>query len=78
MDSVGYVAEFELGDIVYLKTDTENSPRTVTEITFSIDGGTRYSVVQSTRESTHYALELSKERNLGLGRFDSGNIAIWD
>jgi len=55
--------KFEIGQIVYLKTDTEQRERLVTAII--IRGyGALYSLSYETEESTHYDFEISSEKDI--------------
>lgn len=57
--------EFEIGDIVYLKTDREQLPRIVycyRVYTESII----YDIASGTITSSHYSFEISKEQNVLL------------
>lgn len=56
---------YTFGDIVYLKTDPEQSPRMVTQIRVSPDG-LYYDVSMGTIQSSHYDCELSLEPNIVL------------
>jgi hypothetical protein len=66
--------KFELGETVYLKTDTEQLQRMVTEISLSgssmNDHVVIYELSQSDLSSKHYSAELSRNKdtsiNLGL------------
>ena len=59
--------KFELGETVYLKTDTDQLPRIVTEL--SISGSSMrehvviYELSQSDLSSKHYSAEMSRNRN---------------
>lgn len=54
--------KFNLGDTVYLKTETEQLPRIVTSLI--VDMGTvMYELINCTTTSRHYEFELSLERN---------------
>lgn len=52
---------WELGDMVYVKTDVEQLPRMITEITFSITGATVYSLTQMAIISYHSDKEFTDE-----------------
>lgn len=56
--------EFEIGQVVYLKTDTDQTPRMVTQIAISGSGGLLYRLTCGTNESFHYEIEISAEKNL--------------
>lgn len=54
--------EYEIGDIVYLKTDEEQAQRMVVFIKVFKDGELVYSLSRGTIESQHYSFEISKEK----------------
>lgn len=51
--------KFQIGAIVYLKTDIEQLPRIVIGILISGDGALIYKCCQSTDDNWHYEVELS-------------------
>jgi hypothetical protein len=53
---------FDIGDIVFLKTDTEQLPRVITGILMRPNGFLYY-LSNSTNETSHYEIEISKEVN---------------
>lgn len=55
--------EFNLKDIVYLITDSEQLPRFVCEIQI-YDGGIMYRLCNGAQTSSHYTYEISKEKNI--------------
>lgn len=55
--------KFELGQCVYLKTDTEQLPRIVTGIVIRNKNYFLYYLTQSTIETTHFDYEISIEVN---------------
>jgi SNF family Na+-dependent transporter len=57
--------EYDLGDIVYLRTDPEQNIFIVTGILITA-GGLLYKLAIGTSESVHYGLELSKEKDILL------------
>jgi hypothetical protein len=65
--------KFKLGEIVYLKTDSEQLPRMVTEISIlgssMSDCVTTYDLSQGEESSEHYSSEIikTKDTNLKLG-----------
>ena len=66
-----FVSEFELGQIVFLKTDPEQNERMVTQVRFKGNGAATYFLAFGSQEETeHYAIEISKEKDL----FKSLNI----
>ena len=55
--------EFQFGDIVYLRCDTDGDAGTVTGIEFRPSGHC-FLVTWATRmETQHYAIELTREKN---------------
>jgi hypothetical protein len=56
--------EHEFGDIVYLKTDKEQSPRIVVCILTYKAGELLYKLSCGTGTSDHYDFEISKEANI--------------
>ena len=55
---------YEIGQVVYLKTDTDQIPRIVISISVYKGGELLYKVASGTQTSEHYEFELSKEREL--------------
>jgi len=55
--------EYDLGQTVYLKTDTEQLPRIVYGIEIRIGGSLTYNVSCGTEISEHYGIELAKEKD---------------
>ncbi len=53
---------FDIGDIVFLKTDSEQLPRIITAILMRPNGFLYY-LSNSTNETSHYEIEISKEIN---------------
>ena len=54
--------KFEIGDILYLRTDPNQLPRMV--VAFSVDHrDTMYEVACGVENSKHYSFELSVEKN---------------
>jgi len=56
------VTEFDLKDIVYLKTDDEKKARIITQINVTPDGMT-YSLNQAEYVSVHYACEITRDNS---------------
>lgn len=54
--------DFDIGDIVYLVTDIDQHPRMVTGIDIR-PGTILYWLAFGDTESTHYAIEISAERD---------------
>ena len=57
-----FMAEYELGELVYLRTDEDQAQRMVFGVEFTLSGATLYRLVCGTIESVHSAGELSRER----------------
>lgn len=55
--------KYNLGDEVYLKTDTEQLKRLITEIRIT-PNGIMYLLSFSTEETKHYDMEFSKEKDI--------------
>lgn len=53
---------YEIGQVVYLKTDTDQIPRIVISISVYKGGELLYKVASGTSTSEHYEFELSKEK----------------
>jgi len=58
-----HVLHFDIGDSVYLRTDSEQAERLVTGINIR-ESGISYAVTCGTTESWHYAFEITKERDI--------------
>lgn len=58
-----YGFDFEIGDMVYLKTDMEQHSRIVTGINIR-ENGILFCLMFTTTESWHYGFELTKERDV--------------
>lgn len=56
-------SKYNIGDTVYLKTDTEQRQRLVTGITVRITG-TTYGLSSVAQESWHYDFEMSTTKNV--------------
>lgn len=61
--SRSYKFEFEIGETVYLKTDTEQHPRIITGINIT-ENGVIFRIMFVTTESWHYGFEMSKDRDI--------------
>lgn len=57
---------FDLGEIVYIKTDPEQLPRIITAIMQRVDGGMSYQLSQGEIYSFQYEVEISREKNMEL------------
>lgn len=55
-------AKYELGELVYLKTDNEQLARMVCEIKFLMGGTISYTLAQGTNVSLHYSYEMSRDK----------------
>ena len=55
-------AEYNFGDIVYLKTDEKQLARIVTSLRLT-PGNVLYGLAHGTDDSNHYAIELSRTKN---------------
>jgi hypothetical protein len=54
--------EYEIGDSVYLKTDTEQKRRMVTGL-FILPNTLQYRLSCESTESYHYSIEISSEKS---------------
>ena len=64
--------KFQLGDLVYLKTDYDQLERFITGILYR-PSGVIYYVSQSTIESTHFEFEMSSKKDMLLFMGSSTN-----
>ena len=55
---------YDLGDIVYLKTDKDQAERLITEIKITGDGGLVYGMNCGITNSFHYEMEFSKDKDI--------------
>lgn len=58
----GYELAYDLGQVVYLKTDVEQKPRIVTGITIR-ETGIVYELSSGTDAYNHYGFELSSTKD---------------
>jgi hypothetical protein len=58
--------EHEVGDIVYLKTDTDQKPRQVYAYEVYPGREVIYKIISGTYTSPHYDFELTKEKDVLL------------
>lgn len=58
-----FLAEFDLGEFVYLKTDVDQSRRIVASVAFHLAGGCLYRLILGDTESWHAGPEMSRERD---------------
>lgn len=56
--------KFNLGDVVYLITDTEQRPRIVTGIKVRMNELLVYELASICEETNHFEVEISKEKNI--------------
>jgi len=56
--------KYDIGDIVYLKTDEDQSPRVVTCIKVFKHGELNYELAHGTIVSLHYEFEISNEKEI--------------
>lgn len=56
--------KFNIGDIVYLVTDPEQTPRMITAIWVYASGNLRYELSYSEHSTSHYECEITPERNV--------------
>lgn len=56
--------EFELGQLVYLKTDNEQSARMVTAISLRPNQSVLYCLSLGSTESWHYGIEIDAQRDV--------------
>jgi hypothetical protein len=57
---------FDFGQIVYLKTDTQQLPRIVTSVQYGADLGLLYRLCQGEDSSWNYEIEISSEKDILL------------
>ena len=62
----GHVIEFNIGEFVYLKVDKEQSKQMVVSITLRPCNAVQYELFDGSRESWHFAIEISRERDILL------------
>lgn len=56
--------EFDIGETVYLKTDTSQTARLITAIKVFPNNVISYDVVCGNMASSHFDFEMSKEKNI--------------
>lgn len=61
-----YKLEFEIGQIVYLKTDKEQRPKIITGITLRQFNCVLYGLTENSTETWHYYFEIINERDILL------------
>ena len=57
--------DFDIGQVVYLKTDVDQKPRIVTRFSVTKEC-TLYILACGTEETTHYDIEISETKNIVL------------
>lgn len=57
------ISKFDIGQIVYLRTDSEQSPRMVTKIGYSPNGLISYQLACGVDDTCHFELEMSEVRS---------------
>jgi len=60
----GYNIQFDIGQLVYLKTDNEQHERIITAISLRQNKSVTYCLSFGTTESWHYEIEISCDRNI--------------
>ena len=56
--------EFNIEQVVYLKTDLEQRPRMVTGITLRPHNSVTYELAEGNNSSWHYGIEITKEKSI--------------
>lgn len=56
--------KFDFGQTVYLKTDTDQLPRVVTQMSINPNGSISYQLSQGAAASWHWDFEISEEKNV--------------
>lgn len=56
--------KFDLGELVYLKTDEDQKMRMVTEISVMLDGSLVYELTCGTVCTSHYEKEITEEKDI--------------
>ena len=59
-----YNIEYDFGEMVFLVTDCDQEERMVTAINLRPSNTVTYGLSFSTTESFHYAIEISRDRNI--------------
>jgi len=66
--------EYSIGDIVYLKTDTDQDPRMITSVQILADNFCQYRLSLGSNVSWHTSIEISKEKSvLGIDNLQNIN-----
>lgn len=58
--------EFGIGEIVYLKTDTEQLPRCIISLEVYAEGELLYKLNHVNQTSSHYTFEITRDKNILL------------
>lgn len=58
--------KFEMGDLVYLKTDDEQRRRLITGIKVCPDNSLLYELICGTIQSCHYDFEIATEEDVAI------------
>lgn len=60
----GHKLYYKFGQIVYLKTDTNQSPRIITGFSLRPNRSVMYYLGQGNQESVHFSIEISEEKDI--------------
>lgn len=55
---------FEMGSMIFLKTDPDQRQRQITQIAVGVNGSIRYCIACGNSESWHFEAELTVEKNI--------------
>jgi hypothetical protein len=56
--------KFEIGSIVYLKTDKDQNERIIRQINIDVSNSIQYSIAYGSCISWHYDFEITAEKNV--------------
>lgn len=59
----GHEIEFQIGQIVYLKTDEQQTERMVTVLSLKANNSVTYCLSLGATESWHFGIEISSEKD---------------
>lgn len=62
--ATGHILEFTLGEIVYLKADSEPRQRMVTGISLRPNNAVSYALSTGGIESWHFSIEMTTEKTI--------------
>jgi len=62
---------YQIGEVVYLKTDEDQQPRMITGIVLRPNNTVLYYLTNSTTETSHFDIEISREKSLIFTTFDN-------